>query len=535
MNFNGIAKSKRDVVMAMSRDPLFFMKTVAPHLCKDEAGNTIPFGAVHRAMMYDLPDTYKDNTNPNRKEITMIQLPRGYAKSTIVTIIWALWQAIFRNKHHIPISSVIEDTSKGFLETIASLVESDSFKFYFGDCVGGTWNKYERVLENKSIGLHCRIASYGVEQSVVGLNWLGHRPDVWIFDDIENLDTVQSIKIIEAREQWIYAVVLPALQGAHCPIIFIGTPFSNDCVITRVEANKGMCKVIKYPALVENERQARKLKVPVGHSIWEEKKSTASVIEERDKWEKAGKLNEWNLANMLRASAAKVRGFETIIDYEPEELLNKDLAVYILCDFAYSRKATADPAAIAVWGIDTSPKNKMYDLDGEEGKWGDTNAILKLSKLIEKWHKIGTEGDKRLTVAIESNSFDMIKKLLYDSLAMLDMRKVSVIQLQHCNRSKISRMKAFIPYCDIGRALFRKDNAILKEQMKRFDGTSDRFFNSLDASAYILDFLFQREPKKTYEEERHEAWIDLTEYIDSMTNQEEEGLQIVGAMDDDWF
>lgn len=519
----------------MSKSPLFFIRTVAPQLCKDENGNEIPFGPVHYAIMWDLPNTYTNQTNPHRKKITLLELPRGYAKSTIVTMMWVLWQAIFKNKHHIPISSVDLDTSANFLETIGSVVESDTFKFYFGDCVGNRWNIKERILCNKSIGLHCRIAAYGVGQSVVGLNWLGHRPDLWLFDDIENAETVLQPKTTDTRENWIYTVVLPALQGSDCPIVFIGTPYANDCVITRTEANKEMCKVVKYPALVENERQARKLKVPIGQSIWEAKKPTAAVIAERNAYETAGKINSWNLANMLRASAAKTRGFEVINEYEPEEIRNKDLAIYILCDFAYSRKASADPAAISVLGIDASAKNKIYELESQEGQWGDVATITKIAEAISKWVSIGTDGDKRLTVGIESYSFDMIKKLLYEALALVDTRKVSVVQLMPDGRPKVSRIKSLIPYSDTGRFLIQKGSNVLKSQMNRFDGLTEKGFNLLDCVSYILDFLFQREPTKTEEEERHEAWIEMTEYIDSISSAQEEGLNIVGAMEDQWF
>ena len=529
MNLSGVTESKRAVVAAMSKDPLFFMKTVAPWLFDEE------FGPVHHAIIRDLPLGINNKYNRVYREITEIIVPRGRAKSTVVTEMCTLWMVLFDGKKHIPISSVTSDTSERFLDTIARVVESDEFKFYFGNCVGSPWNKYELVLKNEALSLHARIASYGVGQSVVGLNWLGNRPDVWVLDDIENSDTVRSIKQVEEREHWIYTVVMPAMRSGKSPVIFIGTPYSADCVLTRVANNKLMTRVIRYPALVETQQQSLRLGVPIGHSIWECKFPTAEVVADREKHAAAGKLASWNLSYMLKASAAKVRGFENIAEYQSGELRGKDLKYYILCDFAYSRKASADPAAIAVLAIDTSSKNKVYDVECHEGQWGDVGTIAKLSELIRKYAPISGDGEEdRLVVGIESYSFDMVRKLIYESLATVDMRNVSIVQLKPDGRSKVSRIQALIPYCDTERFLVKSDNVILKAQMSRFDGLTDKNLNLLDCVSYILDFLFRREPKKTPEEERHEAWIQLEAEIDGMI-LEDGGYEIMGAMEDSCF
>jgi len=530
MLIDGISPTKRNVVKAMARDPLFFMRTVAPWIY------THPFGAVHRAIMRDLPDTYSNSTAFYR-EITQIRVPRGYAKSMLVTVGWVLWQAIFKGKRHIPISSVDGDTSENFLSTIAFVVEGDAFKFYFGDCVGETWNKSERILRSDTLGLHTRIASYGVGQSVVGLNWLGKRPDLWVFDDIENEKTVMSAKVIDDRENWIYTVVMPALQGSTCPVVFIGTPYAADCVLLRVGNNKKMVRVVEYPALVETERQARRLGVPIGESIWEEKKPTQKIIEERDKWAEGGKLQNWNLAFMLKASCAKVKGFDpsNINEFDSDVLRNKDLAYYILCDFAYSKKASADPAAIAVMAIDTSDRNKMYVIESDEGQWGDVATIERICNSISKYAMIAKSSDTVLTVGVESYSFQMVRKLIYESLGMVDMRNVSVIELVTGGRSKVSRMQALIPYCETGRFYIHHNATALRGQMLRFDGLSDRKLNLLDACAYILDFLFKREPQKTPGEIKHEAWLEIEEMLDG--DSEENGIYsgLAGCVEDECF
>ena len=531
MQLNAVPSQRRDIVKAMSKDPLYFMRVVAPWIF------TKPFGAVHRAIMRDLPDTFESQRV--WKAITEIIVPRGFAKSMTVTVGWVLWQAIFRGKKHIPISSVDVDTAEKFLNTIAFIVEGDAFKFYFGECVGSPWNKFERILQNDSLGIHCRIACYGVGQSVVGLNWLGNRPDLWVFDDIENETTVRSVKVVDERENWIFTVVLPALQGSTCPIIFIGTPYASDCVLTRIEKNKEMTRVVRYPILVETAGQSRKLGVPIGRSIWEENKPTEWIIAERDKWAASGKLQNWNLAFALKASCAKIRGFDldNVLEFTPDEIRGKDLAYYVLCDFAYSKKASADPAAVACLGIDTSNKNKIYVIESDEGQWGDIGAIKKIADAISKYASIAKGDNKRLVVGIESYSYEMVKRLLYESLSMLDLRDVSMVQLHPAGRSKLSRIMALVPYCETGRFLTHREAGLLRGQMERFDGLSDKKLNLLDCCAYILDFLFKREPQKAPEEIRHEAWLDIVEMIEGSADGDYDSAvwQLTGCVEDECY
>jgi hypothetical protein len=73
--------------------------------------------------------------------------------------------------------------------------------------------------------------------------------------------------------------------------------------------------------------------------------------------------------------------------------------------------------------------------------------------------------------------------------------------------------------------------------MERFDGLSDKKLNLLDCCAYILDFLFKREPQKAPEEIRHEAWLDIVEMIEGSADGDYDSAvwQLTGCVEDECY
>lgn len=160
--------------------------------------------------------------------------PRGHAKSTTVNFTFVLWSAC--NKQH-RFCVIISDTytqAEEFVNALKDEFEDNvRLRWLYGDLVGDdVWRDGEIVL---SSGI--KFIAKGSGQKIRGIRHRDTRPDLMVFDDIENDENVQSAEQRKKLYKWFTKAALQALSRDGRAIL-VGTILHFDSLVNKVALKK---------------------------------------------------------------------------------------------------------------------------------------------------------------------------------------------------------------------------------------------------------------------------------------------------------
>ena len=516
----------RSILEMCADDPLYFGKVVAPNFYSCE------FATFHRHMIR------KVNNPPKDKSIIVIEVPRGNAKTKIVSVLNPLHRCMFSSEKRDRLKYVVIASCSAYkaTEIIADykkIINSDNFQGIFP---GTTFPKdREDLIEvvNEDLGIHFKILARGRDSQFAGLSFGEFRPQLFIADDLEDPKEVYNQKTVDLNENLINEAVMYSLAPGGYAVL-IGTPFATDCFTERFMKYPRGVEVIKYPQLVETEEMAAELGVEIGRSIWEDLWPTVEVERQRDEAIANGTFEAWMRQRQLNPiSDAQVRfDMDKIGRIKEEnrftELKDKKLNIYILSDYAYSKKLYADESAIIVFGVDDMAN--YYILFSEKGKWGDIGTTEKIVNLVRVYQK-----DLKC-VGVESTSFGYIEKDMLKVKRELNIA-FSVIQLEPKGRPKQLRIKSMISVVEDGRIIFVGNHKKLESELISFRGEAKDHGDDLsDTFGYILDVAAKPATQKTRDEkekeDRHRDWMKFSAEID---RQKEKPLTVRSVYDDSYY
>ena len=483
-------------------DPLFFGKWIVPQYFPNK------FASFHYHMLKEIRECPKDI------KIIVIECPRGRAKTVIVSSLLSVHDGVYGGLKYIVIGSYSDIMAGRIVADCKNMVKSDRFKTLFPSAKLTKDSVFLMEMDNRDEegGFHFQIMSRGRGSQVTGLRFEEARIQRYIGDDLEDPESVYNQDVVDKNENHINEVVAPALAPGG-KIILIGTPFAFDCTTERFARYPKGVKVIKYPGLVTAtstytaDEMSKKLQVPVGGSIWEDRFPTPVVEKERDDAIENGTIDTFMRQIMLDPRAPGTVKFDMgkVKYVDPDEIKDVKLNVFILSDFAYSTRSWADDSAIVVVGVDDD--NNFYVMYADKGKWGDVSTTDKLIDISSKY-----KANLRC-VGVESRSFRFVQERM-----LLAKREASLnfglTELKPDNRTKPERIKALIPLLDDGRFHMFRGLKKLEGEMVRFRGEKMVHGDDLmDALAYILDVAYKPITTKTKEEldkeENHRMWQDV--------------------------
>ena len=498
----------RAVIELMSDDPLYFGHVVAPQYFTNE------FAVFHRHMLK------KINNLPAEKKTIVVEVPRGNGKTIIVSTLNGLHRAMFagtKNKRlkYIIIASYSNTKAKQIINDYRNIILGENFQGVFPGTVLLKDREDMIEVENKDLNIKFMVMARGRESQVAGLRYEETRPELFIADDLENPDEAYNQGIVDANVRFIDETVQYGLAPNGYSIL-IGTPFAFDCFTERFAKREVGVTVIKYPQLVETPEMATELGIEIGHSIWENRFPTETIIAERDAAIANGTFDIFMRQRQLNPiSDAQVRFDMSQIGRISNNERNayfkdKKLNIYILSDYAYSRHLYADESAILVFGVDDEAN--YYMLHSDKGKWGDRGTTDKIIEQVRIYQK-----DLKL-VGVEARGFGFIER---DMLAVKRELNIafSVIPLEPKNRPKPLRIKSMISVVGDGRVFFVGEHKKLESELAAFRGEELSHGDDLsDTFGYILDVASKPTTQKTLEEkkkeEAHRDWLKFSKEMD---------------------
>lgn len=221
------------------RDLGFFARTYFPHYVT--SGPSV----FHRWVFDTVPGLIDDA----KGQKVDISAPRGEAKSTLFTLIVALWCIVTRRKRFIPIVMDTYDQAVMMLEGIKTeLTDNPRLAMDHPDACGQgrVWQAGVIITSN-----NIKLQAAGAGKKLRGWRHGPYRPDLVLLDDIENDENVRSKEQRDKLESWLKKVILPlGPPDGSMDIFYLNTVLHYDSVANRTHRNP-LWRSVKFKAIIE--------------------------------------------------------------------------------------------------------------------------------------------------------------------------------------------------------------------------------------------------------------------------------------------
>ncbi|NCC70514.1 hypothetical protein EOM09_02950, partial [bacterium] len=296
-----------------------------------------------------------ETINDDKNKLVVITAFRGSAKSTIVTLSYALWSILGKNKKKfILIISKTQDQTKIHFQNIISEIENNKILKNDFDLDKRNIKINQKSIYFKKIDAIIKCASF--ETSIRGMRFKDTRPDLIICDDIEDLDSVRNIKSRDKLESWFTSEIIP-VGDKNTKIILVGNLLHGDSLIMRIKNkinNKELNGIYKEYPLLKNDK-----------ILWNDKYNSKEEIEILRKT--IGNEVSFQREYMLKIlpDDYQIIQREWIKYYEELPYKNREfefIGNIISIDLAISKKETADYTAILILSIFRNKTNNKFNI-----------------------------------------------------------------------------------------------------------------------------------------------------------------------------
>ena len=313
-----------------------------------------------------LPDLLVAKTPEFHKEIyklilseqnLVIAAPRGFAKSTVVSIVYPIWLGITAKKKNILIVSASEKLASEILRKIKTEFElNEKLKQTFGDLRTDKWSETHIILKSG-----VTIIARGAQAQIRGFH-----PDCLIADDIESDEEVESEEQRKKLKSWLLKACLNTLLPGS-QFIMVGNiihPLSllNDLL----SSDQGWTKR-RFKAYVDSMQEP-------GYELW--------PVERSHEWlqKKKKEIGSWAFA----AEYMNDPIFDETAPIKPEQIrewkeLPPQLNLVIALDPAYDEDEKSDYKVAALVGMDQNANRYLIHYIRTHDSLGDyMDSVLNL-------------------------------------------------------------------------------------------------------------------------------------------------------------
>lgn len=306
-------------------------------------------------------------------------LPRGFAKTTFIKI-FLLYVILFTKRTFILVCANNQDKANAIVADVMDFLDEPNIKKVFGDWRIGAETDQQKQKKFGFRGRNINIVA-GTVDTVRGLNLKHQRPDVMLFDDIQNRKEAESEVISRQIETDMYGTAMKAKSPHGCLFIFVGNMYPTKwSLLRRLKHNPTWLKFIVGGILA------------TGQSLWEELQPYEQLLKEYENDLAAGRPEVFfaEVLNDETASSNHLVDLSKIPAYSipPEELHQGN---FIVIDPA-TDKANADAVTVAYFEVyDAKPVAR--EIVEDRLSPGETIAVALRMALKHNCRVVGIESN----------------------------------------------------------------------------------------------------------------------------------------------
>lgn len=364
-------------------------------------------------------------------------IPRGHAKTTLMKI-YVVWVILFTDRKFILIVARTATLATNIIADIADMLSEPNVIKAFGDWQDKIETNRTDLKKFYFQGKPVILAGIGAGGSVRGLNIKNARPDLMIFEDIQDRTDADNKDTSQAILTWMFGTCMKAKSPDGCLFLFIGNMFPTDwSILKKLKENPTWIKFISG-AILED-----------GSALWEELRSKSELIAE--------------LENDMAAGVPEVFFSEVMNDTESNINANVDTSLikgwrWNESDVPQGKMIIIDPARgnLQIEGssiVNTDKKDKILDpitigyseiYDGmpalrelAEGDFSPKKTVsLALSMALKHGCKV---------IVCESNHYQATLLFWFnDIMTQLHITGIFLIPMHSTNVAKNSRILSMI-------------------------------------------------------------------------------------------
>lgn len=197
-----------------------------------------PYSTVHEGL-FDL----FDSEGSNRREV--VKAPRGSGKTTMICLAYPLWCLAYQKRQFILFINEDDRKAKANIRKIKNELENNPLLKDHFPHLSPKKGKLIRRLESYSANMimfanDSIIMATGKDAALRGINELGKRPDVIIYDDPQGKKEAESASRRQKdKDNFDTEINYLGGVGQSLDIFLIGTMISFDCLIEYVGRKPG--------------------------------------------------------------------------------------------------------------------------------------------------------------------------------------------------------------------------------------------------------------------------------------------------------
>jgi len=366
----GVDKEMEEILQECYLDTKYFCKVFMPKTFWK------PFSKGHDELFKILDD--------DSIQKAAIALPRGWGKTSIVNKAYPAKKIVFQDRHYIvPISST-SSSAKEFSENLKmELLYNEDLTDVFGPIRSSNMGRDAGPFSTQEwiTSTDIKVMPRGAGQQIRGRLYKNHRPDLFLVDDIEDDEAVESDERREKLTDWFLSAVRNSIEvgDSRWRIIVIGTILHEDSLLANLISP-------------DKHQDWTKLRLELCddnyHSNWPDHMSDKQVRLLADEYRNAGKLSIFyrefrNIPIAKEDQGFKEEYFQYYKETEDELNQNPDVESLVLADPAKTMKVGSANTAIVGVSVNTR-ENKYYVRDVIEAKLHPDELYEKMFELADR-------------------------------------------------------------------------------------------------------------------------------------------------------
>ncbi len=403
---------------------------------------------------------------------------RGSGKSTIATLAFPIWSVLGKlNRKFVLLLSQTQPLAKVHLQNIKRSFESNELlRNDFGPLneTSDEWGSMSLVLAK----YNARISAASTDQSIRGIKYGPHRPDIIIADDVEDMSSVQTQESRNRTYNWFVSEVIPA-GDQNTKIVNIGNLLHEDSLLMRLK-EKIDSKIFngtyrEYPIADINGKPLWPGKYPNSKALTEQKQKVVDEIS----W-----FREYCLKIVAdHGQLIKPEWIQFYDELPPQDEAHEFLGTFIGVDLAISEKQTADCTALVIihaYGYKT--KDRKYYFSHH---FLNERLSFMASKVRIEEFALSMKSKEKLLILVEDNSYQhaMVEVLQDARLNVKGLRSIS---------NKHARLATASMLFEQGKVFFPSDNSCKPIIMQLLGFGIEKHDDLCDASTLALNYISLR-------------------------------------------